>query len=400
MFDVSNLGQVFTPTNIVNLMLNLKMKSGRTLEPSSGDGSFSKRIPSCISIEIDTNHADEHTLVMDFFDYDTSQKYDTIIGNPPYVRYQDINESTKVKLSSQSFDSRSNLYLFFIEKSLDHLNSQGELIFIVPRDFLKSTSSRHLNKYLFSLGTITHLIDLGDSRIFTRAVPNCVVFRFEKDNFTRVTKSALLNVRNGESVELSQIQWKEKYFQEVSGQLIFSDSASKLQLCDLADVRVGAVSGLDKIFANEEFGNREFVFSETAKTGLTRKMIWVDSQDKIPKYLSDNKLELMSRKIRKFDESNWWEWGRGFPDNSFPRVYVNAKTRNQNPFFLHSCKNFDGSVLAIFPKYEINLDSFVKDLNSIAWDDLGFFCDGRFIFAQRSLENAPVPEFMRKYFYN
>ena len=74
MFDVSNLGQVFTPTNIVNLMLNLKMKSGRTLEPSSGDGSFSKRIPNCISIEIDTNHADENTLVMDFFDYDTSEK--------------------------------------------------------------------------------------------------------------------------------------------------------------------------------------------------------------------------------------------------------------------------------------------------------------------------------------
>lgn len=27
---------------------------------------------------------------MDFFDFPVSEKFDTIIGNPPYVRFQDI----------------------------------------------------------------------------------------------------------------------------------------------------------------------------------------------------------------------------------------------------------------------------------------------------------------------
>lgn len=48
---------------------------------------------------------------MDYFDYE--EKADTIIGNPPYVRYQDILTTTRSKLP-KGFDNRSNLYLFFI----------------------------------------------------------------------------------------------------------------------------------------------------------------------------------------------------------------------------------------------------------------------------------------------
>ena len=32
---------------------------------------------------------------MDFFQYSIENKSDTIIGNPPYVRYQDIPKDTK-----------------------------------------------------------------------------------------------------------------------------------------------------------------------------------------------------------------------------------------------------------------------------------------------------------------
>ena len=69
MFDVSTLGQVFTPPNIVKLMLGLRQNPGQTLEPSSGNGSFSIEIEGCVSIEIDPSHANNGTLVMDFFDF-------------------------------------------------------------------------------------------------------------------------------------------------------------------------------------------------------------------------------------------------------------------------------------------------------------------------------------------
>jgi adenine-specific DNA-methyltransferase len=400
MFDVAKFGQVFTPNNIVELMIDLRQNLGRVLEPSSGDGAFSSKLLNCVSIEIDPKHAHPGTLVMDFFDFSSDEKFDTIIGNPPYVRYQDIPNDTKIKLNSQLFDSRSNLYLFFIEKSLDHLNENGELIFIVPRDFLKSTSSVNLNRYLYSRGTITHLIDLGDSRVFTGAVPNCIIFRFQLGEFQREANYAFLNTNSTARLSLDELPWKKKEFQEISGQLIFTNEISQIRLRDIAEVRVGAVSGMDEIFASEEHGNRDFVFSETARTGKTRKMIWVSEPSDIPQFLFENKPRLIQRRIRQFDESNWWEWGRGYPENTRDRVYVNAKTRHKNPFFLHECKNFDGSVLALFPKSRINLENFVNDLNRILWDEYGFFCDGRFIFSQRSLENAPLPNYMDKYLNN
>ena len=58
--------------------------------------------------------------------------------------------------------------------------------------------------------------------------------------------------------------------------------------------------------------------------------------------------ELLARRVTTFDESNWWQWGRAFPINLHPRIYVNGRTRKPEPFFLHDCNAFDGAVLALF----------------------------------------------------
>ena len=44
MDKIKNWGQVFTPENIVNKMFELSKKDGKILEPSSGDGAFTKEI--------------------------------------------------------------------------------------------------------------------------------------------------------------------------------------------------------------------------------------------------------------------------------------------------------------------------------------------------------------------
>jgi adenine-specific DNA-methyltransferase len=374
MYNVEQLGQVFTPQFIVSEMLQLRKNFGTILEPSSGAGAFSNNIPNCVSIEIDSKHCTDKALNIDFFDYSIENKFDTIIGNPPYVRFQDILPSTKAKLNTTLFDERTNLYLFFIEKCINQLNPHGELIFITPRDFLKATSSIRLNNFIFNNGTITDLIDLGDKKIFNGATPNCIIWRFEKDNFSRKT-----NVT--------------KEFVYCNGQLLFTDTYYPLYFNDVFSVKVGAVSGNDKIFANEEYANEEFVCSETYKTGKTRKMIFNVKND----YLEKHKDVLIKRGIRNFDETNWWQWGRIHCISNKKRIYVNCKTRNKKPFFTHNCKNYDGSVLAIFPKNQ-NADELelCEKLNSVNWYELGFVCDGRYIFSQKSLENSLLPDYFKE----
>lgn len=367
--NVHALGQVFTPDAVVERMLELRRRQGRTLDPAAGDGAFSRRIPGCEAIEIDPAVAPPGARVMDFFALPPSEKFDTIIGNPPYVRQQDIPARTLALLDKEMFDRRSNLFLHFIERAVRHLNPGGELIFIVPREFVKLTAARRLNAFLFAEGDITDFIETGDARIFGSHNPNCAIFRFERGRRTR----RLFDGRQ---------------FALVDGQLMFLRGDYRLPLSELFDVRVGAVSGADAIFEHPD-GNAEFVCSKTVDDGSTRRMIF----DTPHPHLAAHKEALLARRVRHFDEANWWHWGRAHHVSAAPRIYVNCKTRRQRPFFLHECKNYDGAVLALFPKVaDMDLAQAVDMLNDrVDWQELGFVCDGRFLFTQRTLQNCLLP---------
>ncbi|MDB5815311.1 MAG: methyltransferase small domain protein [Rhodocyclales bacterium] len=236
------------------------------------------------------------------------------------------------------------------------------------RDLIKATAARKLNQLIFEQGSITDFIDLGDARIFDGAVPNTAIFRFEKGRMDR-------RMHDG------------RIFDCHNGQLVFLDGHYSLPFASLFSVKVGAVSGLDAVFTHDA-GNVDFICSKTATTGETRRMIYGIQHA----HLARHKAELLARRIRNFDERNWWHWGRDHHKSDAPRIYVNNKTRQKNPFFVHACKDYDGSVLAIFPcKPDIDVHRAAEQLNAIDWAELGFVCDGRFLFSQRALESCFLP---------
>lgn len=372
--DVATHGQVFTPAAVVDRMVAMIRNKGRILEPSCGDGAFVARIPphypDVVAIELDPAHCPDGALNMDFFTYPESEQFDTVIGNPPYVKARDVLPATRRHFSTQLLDGHANLYLHFIEKCVRHLKPGGELIFITPRDFLKATGAARLNTWLFDQGTITDFDDLGDARIFEGVVPNCAIWRFEKGNRSR-------RLRDGRRMVLA------------GGQILLTRGIYSVPLKSVFAVKVGAVSGADEIFANAELGNADFVCSKTAQTGELRRMIF----DAPLPWLEQFKERLLARRVAKFDENNWWKWGRRHHVSAAPRIYVNGKTRNPRPFFVHECRNYDGAVLALFPhRRDADVHRLAAMLNEVDWHELGFVCDGRFLFAQRSLENALLPE--------
>lgn len=368
--EVRQLGQIFTPAIIVGRVLKLRSNFGSVLEPSCGNGAFLTQLEStAVGLEIDPKIAHPAALRVDFFDYSTENRFNTIIGNPPYVAAKHIREATRNKLDQSRFDNRANLYLHFIDKCVDHLLPNGELIFITPRDFLKLTASKKLNERLRREGSFTHFFDLGDQRVFERASPNCAIWRWQKDEINSET----------------QTNKGVRYFGCVDGQICFTLGRYVIPFKEKFFVKVGAVSGSDQHFIHPD--GEEFVFSGTVKTGLTRRMIY----DRHHPSLDPHKGPLLSRRIKKFDETNWFRWGRGYHNSDLPRVYVNCKTRQHKPFFTHVCKRYDGSVLAIFCRDMAAEDA--RDLlNGVDWDDLGFKVGGRFMFNQRSLENVLLPQ--------
>lgn len=366
--DVETLGQVFTPWKVVRKMLSLRQNKGSVLEPSCGDGAFLNALDrDALGVEVDSGlSSDPRVVRCDFFDYPTDHKFDTIVGNPPYVRFRDIHESTRNLLDMRGFDARSNLYLFFIGKCIDHLLPGGELIFITPRDFLKATSAGSLNSRLYAEGTITHYYELGDECVFSDATPNCAIWRWAKGNYNRVMTTG------GE-------------FACANGQICFANPTATV-LGDYFDIKVGAVSGADDIFASRRRGCTDMVCSTTAKDGILRRVIY----DRLDSSLKQHKSRLIGRRIRRFNESNWWEWGRKYHKRQGERIYVNAKTRHANPFFVSDAQAYDGSVLALLPNKPMNLVKAADTLNRVDWHRLGFVCGGRLLFSQRSLSFAPV----------
>ncbi len=389
---------MFTPDAVVSAMLALRRNRGRVLEPACGDGAFLRRLPGAVGIELDGAHCPPGALNMDFFAYPDAERFETIIGNPPYVRFQDIPTATRKRLDSKHFDGRSNLYLFFIEKCLRHLTPGGELIFITPRDFLKATSAVRLNRLMFEQGSITDAIELGDARVFDDAVPNCLIWRFEKGCADRSLRYAEIGSGDRVAESLADPSWQARSLAESAGHLMFVRGDYPLRLSDTAFVKVGAVSGADEIYADALQGNRDFVCSSTARSGQTRRMIWCERGCPPPAALLPHRARLIGRRIRPFDESNWWQWGRGYYQSDRPRVYVNGKTRAERPFFTHPCMHYDGAVLAIFPhNARTDVVAFAAALNAIDWSELGFVCDGRHLFTQRSLENAPLPASFQRF---
>ena len=372
-YDIKHLGQVFTEPSEVETMISLMKNKGRVLEPSCGSGNISNRLDECVCIEYDKNIKNPSAIYMDFFYYPISEKFDTIIGNPPYVRFQDIIPETKAKLDMSLFDKRTNLYMFFIYKCVLHLSDNGELIFLTPRSFLQATCCIKLNKFIYDTGSMNIIIDYGDSVIFKNANPNVIIWRYQKGLFDR------------KSVYNS----KERVFSFNKGHLCFTENANVIRFGDLFYVKVGGVSGKDDIYTHDS-GNIDFVCSYTNKTGETKKMIY----NKVTDHLIQHKDILLQRKIKEFDENNWFEWGRKCYESSDHRIYVNSKTREDKPFFTHESNYYDGSVLGIFPKFDCDskdIQNICDMLNNVDWDVIGFKCGGRFIFSQKALSNAILP---------
>ena len=145
-------GIFFTPPetviNMINKVKSLKSSLESILEPSCGSGEFidylTKYFTDSKITAIELNNMifesiknkqsnNINLLNEDFIKYTDQNKYDLIIGNPPFYvmkKHEAPNDY------HQYFDGRPNIFLLFVIKSLKILKSDGILSFVLPRNFI------------------------------------------------------------------------------------------------------------------------------------------------------------------------------------------------------------------------------------------------------------------------
>jgi adenine-specific DNA-methyltransferase len=81
-----------------------------------------------------------------------SEKYDGIICNPPYFKFQDYDNHTIVPLVAKQLQCNisgfTNLYALFLLKSLHQLRPKGRCAYIVPSEFLNSDYGKLIKSHL------------------------------------------------------------------------------------------------------------------------------------------------------------------------------------------------------------------------------------------------------------
>jgi len=99
-----------------------------------------------------------------FLEYREDKKYDLIIGNPPYF----VMKKTDVDNQYYKyFEGRPNIFILFIIKSLNILNDNGILSFVLPKSFSNCLYYDKTRKYINDNYQILHIIENKDSYIET-----------------------------------------------------------------------------------------------------------------------------------------------------------------------------------------------------------------------------------------
>lgn len=100
--------------------------------------------------------------------------FDVVIGNPPYVRGDNIGNFKKQLKEINNYKSvytgTADLYVYFYKLAYDVLKPNGVIAFITSNKFMTSNYGKRLRKFLARETSIKHIIDFGELPIFEDAV--------------------------------------------------------------------------------------------------------------------------------------------------------------------------------------------------------------------------------------
>jgi hypothetical protein len=102
--------------------------------------------------------------------------FDAIIGNPPYIRmeaFKDIKPYLRTKYASHA--ERSDIYVYFIERSHNLLKTGGRFGMIVSNKFLRAKYGKHLRDFLQDTADIERVVDFAGLPVFIGATVRTLV---------------------------------------------------------------------------------------------------------------------------------------------------------------------------------------------------------------------------------
>ena len=290
-------GDVFTRHEVVAYMLDLveytpnrNLSNIRITEPSCGNGEFvieiltrlhessrrfgfdfNKTFHNCLSAyDIDSTKifdcirrikeqfpqlsSPEDRIICGDFLLTETETADVVIGNPPYIRYEEIPVEKRniYKSMFPTFHYRADIYVLFFEKTLRMLSTGGKHCFICSNRWMKNQYGKKLRYMVASVYRLSLIVDMEHADAFQEEVlayPAITLINNLPPASTFLTASAesisdLSTLRYSEHSSPSSDDWSSS----------FSNEDELLHLTPIErqgfKIGVGVATGADSIFVS------------------------------------------------------------------------------------------------------------------------------------------------------
>jgi len=109
--------------------------------------------------------------------------FDAVIGNPPYIRIQTLQETdpAAVEYINTQYDAAAkgnyDIYVVFVERALSLLNEHGRHGYILPHKFFNAQYGQALRKHLTNGKHVSAIVHFGHQQVFEDATTyTCLLF--------------------------------------------------------------------------------------------------------------------------------------------------------------------------------------------------------------------------------
>ena len=275
--------------------------------------------------------------------------FDVVIGNPPYVKRQNLEDENIIAFLEEKYQSATynfDLYLLFIEMGSKLLNSQGLLSYINPSKFSSTKTGTGIREFLETNCHILKYVDFKEYQVFEDVTTYCCILILQngaksETEFLEINELTPYNIDSFKKTYIniktasSGIGWQFKDTVQIKGDI---------KIKDICSIFTGIETGADNVFIihksepiidlfkQEEYNivhpilkgtnaNRYF-FDNVEFYGIVPYDIdkqLIDEEDmkmKYPKvwdYLFSHNIKLRERDKGRMDSNKWY--GYVYPKN-------------------------------------------------------------------------------------
>ncbi|MFN0312445.1 Eco57I restriction-modification methylase domain-containing protein [Kurthia sp. ISK08] len=311
-------GRYYTPYNLAQFIIDWGMDQNITniLEPSCGDGVFLEALVgydgifNCTGIEISEEESEvarERLLVDDrfevihsdfyeFYNKNRSNRYDLILGNPPYIRYQYLTEEQRAiqsdLLTSNNMKSNKliNAWVAFTVATISLMAEDSKIAFVIPAELLQVKYAESLRSYLMNeLNEITLLtfnelifdgvdqevvVLLGKKRSDFEGVHQMKILEFKNVNDLIQNFDEYNHNKAFQNINTTSTKWT-KYFLSTEENIVIDNlinSDECIQFIDIASVDVGITTGNNSYFCVDRETARQYDLTNISKPLIARSV--------------------------------------------------------------------------------------------------------------------------------